>query len=88
MIWDEVLAETYTVAESLLSLKSTLQMKQGSQGHSALIRNTCYASLGKAAMHSSSGELTEDQSTRLCSVPASGDICIYIYIFLRNGTEQ
>lgn len=39
-IWDEVLVETYTAAESLLSLKSTLQRKQGSQGHSALIRNT------------------------------------------------
>lgn len=77
-IQDEVLAETYTVAESLPSLKSTLQRKQGSQGHSALIRNTCYASLVKAAMRSSSSGFTEDHSTHLCSVPASGDrqLCI------------
>lgn len=73
-IQDELLPETYTVAESPLSLKSTLQMKQGSQGHYALIRNTCYTSLVKAVMHSSSCRLTEDHSPLLCSIPASRHI--------------
>lgn len=73
-IQDELLPETYTVAESPLSLKSTLQMKQGSQGHYALIRNTCYTSLVKAVMHSSSCKLTEDHSPLLCSIPASRHI--------------
>lgn len=59
---DEVLAETYAGAESPLSLKSTLERKQGSQGHSALIRNTCYASLVKATVQSSSAEFIKDHS--------------------------
>lgn len=81
-IRDEVLVETHTAAESLPSLKSTLQRKQGSQGHSALIRNTRDASLAKAAMHSSSGRFTEDHGTFPCSVPVSGDTHI-LYIYIR-----
>lgn len=76
-IRDAVLTETYTVAESPPSLKSTLQRQQGSQGHSALIRNTHYTSLVKAAMHSGSGELTKD--TFLLSPSISRYIYIYTY---------
>lgn len=72
---DAVLTETYTAAGSPSSLKSTLQRKPGSQGHSALIGNACCASLVKAATHSS--ELAEDHSTCLCAVPASGYIDVH-----------
>lgn len=87
-IRDEVLTETYTVAESPPSLKSTLQRQQGSQGHSALIRNTCYTSLVKAATRF--GKLTKN--TSLLSPSISRYIYIYTYTYIHislcNGTKK